>query len=119
MTNILVERFLAVEEWNALYEQRLSDLQAELLDSGVADSVLERWAAIITSSGLVDADTIATESDQISAQSADSSERLTVDPSDILTPPTSMKRDVNIDHPRTTTTTTTSSTGDSPTTCRR
>jgi spore coat protein CotH len=59
--NPLVDRFLANEEWNALYEQATVDLRAALYDSGTASSILEQWSSIVSSSGLVDAATIAND----------------------------------------------------------
>lgn len=56
--NPLVDRFLANEEWNALYEQAKVDLQASLYESGTASSVLAQWSAIVAESGLVDQSTI-------------------------------------------------------------
>ncbi|MGD9700927.1 MAG: CotH kinase family protein [Acidimicrobiia bacterium] len=67
-SNVLVERFLAVDAWQALYDERIDELRAELYESGIADNVLTSWTAIITSSGLVDDATIAAESDQIAQQ---------------------------------------------------
>ena len=56
--NPLVDRFLADEEFNALYEQATTDLQTALYDSGTASEVLAQWSAIVTSSGLVDDATV-------------------------------------------------------------
>lgn len=56
--NPLVDRFLANEEWNALYEQAKADLQVSLYDSGTAVSILEQWSSIVLSSGLVDQSTV-------------------------------------------------------------
>lgn len=56
--NPLVDRFLANEEWNALYEQAKVDLQTTLYDSGTASTVLEQWSSIVSSSGLVDQSTV-------------------------------------------------------------
>ena len=56
--NPLVDRFLANEEWNALYEQAKVDLQAALYGSGTASSILEEWSVIVAESGLVDESTI-------------------------------------------------------------
>ena len=65
--NPLVDRFLANEEWNALYEAKLAGLQAGLLDSGTAAAVLDEWSSIVADSGLVDQPTIDTESSVIAA----------------------------------------------------
>ena len=63
--NPLVDRFLADEEWNALYEAKRAELQASLLDSGTATAVLAEWSSIVADSGLVDQATIDTESSAI------------------------------------------------------
>ncbi|PCJ22568.1 MAG: hypothetical protein COA96_14075 [SAR86 cluster bacterium] len=67
-SNILVQRFLEVEEWNALYEQKLEELRASLYDSGVAAEILALWEIIVASSGLVDSETIAAEAEPIALQ---------------------------------------------------
>jgi spore coat protein CotH len=61
-SNVLVERYLAMDEFDALYEQQLESLRAALFDSGVADEVLAAWAEVVESSGLVDSTVIAEES---------------------------------------------------------
>jgi spore coat protein CotH len=66
-TNVLVERFLANPEWQALYEDRLAELTASLFDSGVAADLLAEWQAVVESSGLVDATTVTSEADRIAA----------------------------------------------------
>jgi spore coat protein CotH len=65
--NVLVERFLAVPAWADLVETRTAELRTDLYGSGVADRVLESWAAIVASSGLTDEATIDAESSQIAA----------------------------------------------------
>ena len=67
-TNPLVQRFLAVEAWNTLYETRLEELRESLFGSGVAADVLAAWQDIVTSSGLVDADTVTSEASGIADQ---------------------------------------------------
>jgi len=67
-SNVLVERFLAVDEWNALYEEKVAQLQAELYDGGVAQGVLDQWSTIVASSALVDDATIAGDAERISQQ---------------------------------------------------
>ena len=59
--NPLVERFLANDEWNALYEQATAGLEATLYASGTASAILDQWSAIVTSSGLVDDATVETD----------------------------------------------------------
>jgi spore coat protein CotH len=66
--NVLVQRFLAVAQWETLYQERLTELRTALYDSDVADSLLARWTEIIRSSGLVEDSTITTEADQIAQQ---------------------------------------------------
>ena len=67
-TNPLVQRFLAVDAWNTLYETRLEELRESLFGSGVAADVLAAWQDIVTSSGLVDADTVTSEASGIADQ---------------------------------------------------
>ncbi len=66
-SNVLVERFTAVEEWADLVEQAKADLTAELYDSGYAEEVLDRWSAVLTEQAgdLVDAGTVEEEADAI------------------------------------------------------
>ena len=67
-TNPLVQRFLAVDAWNELYETRQEELRESLFGSGVAAKVLAAWQGIVTSSGLVDADTVTSEASGIADQ---------------------------------------------------
>jgi spore coat protein CotH len=66
-SNVLVERFTAVEEFADLVEQARADLTESLYSSGVADDVIDRWADLLTSQAgdLVDADTVAEEADAV------------------------------------------------------
>lgn len=68
-SNVLVERFKANEDFNALYEQASVDLEEQLFTSGTAQEVLDGWVAVISdqASDLVDAETLETEAAQISA----------------------------------------------------
>ncbi len=66
--NILVERFLAVDAWQELYDTRLAELQKSLFDSGVAQNLLSTWEDIVSTTGLVDETTIADEATRISDQ---------------------------------------------------
>ena len=65
--NVLVDRFLANPEFAALYDQALVDLDAALYESGDAPEVLATWVAVLSTSDLVDADTIAIEAAAIAA----------------------------------------------------
>jgi spore coat protein CotH len=69
-SNILVERFHANAEFEALYQQKLTELRSELYDSGTADEILARWVATLTehATDLIDAATISEEADAIDDQ---------------------------------------------------
>lgn len=69
-SNILVERFHANAEFEALYQQKLTELRNELYDSGTADEILARWVATLTehATDLIDAATISEEADAIDDQ---------------------------------------------------
>ncbi len=66
-SNPLVERFLANEEFNALYESRLAELTEQLIASGDAESVLADWVDLLQTqaSDLVTTETIQSESSVI------------------------------------------------------
>jgi spore coat protein CotH len=66
--NILVQRFHANGEFQALYQKRLSELKEQLYASGVAGDVLATWVNVLETqaSGLVDAGTVETEAAKIS-----------------------------------------------------
>jgi spore coat protein CotH len=66
-TNVLVERFTAVEEWADLVDQAKADLTEELYDSGYAEEVLDQWVQVLTEQAgdLVDADVVQEEADAI------------------------------------------------------
>ena len=66
-SNPLVERFLADEEFNVLYETRLAELTDELIASGNADAILADWVDLLqTRAGdLVSADTVESEAADI------------------------------------------------------
>lgn len=68
-SNVLVERFTAVEEWSDLVDQAKADLTAELFDSGYAAEVLDQWVSVLTEQAgdLVDASTVEEEADAIRA----------------------------------------------------
>ncbi|MEZ5375098.1 MAG: CotH kinase family protein [Acidimicrobiales bacterium] len=61
-SNPLVERFLAVDEFAALTDAALDQLQSDLFDSGRAEEILDRWTGVLeTVPELIDADTVAAE----------------------------------------------------------
>jgi spore coat protein CotH len=68
-SNVLVERFTAVEEWADLVEQAKADLTEELVDSGYAEEVLDQWVGVLTEQAgdVVAADTVQQEADAIRA----------------------------------------------------
>ena len=68
-SNILVERFLANDEWQSLYAERLDDLRASLYESGVAGAILDSWADLLEAEAgdLVAASVITHEGDSIAA----------------------------------------------------
>ncbi len=65
--NILAERFKANSDFNAMYEQALTDLRAELYASGEAQSILDTWTSVLTEQAgdLVSADTVTAEAKTI------------------------------------------------------
>jgi spore coat protein CotH len=65
--NILAERFKANADFNALYEQALTDLRAELYASGEAQTILDTWTSVLTEQAgdLVSADTVTAEAKTI------------------------------------------------------
>ena len=65
--NILAERFKANSDFNAMYEQALTDLRAELYASGEAQSILDTWTTVLTEQAgdLVGADTVTAEAKTI------------------------------------------------------
>lgn len=66
-SNVLVERFTAVDAWADLVEQAKADLTADLVDSGFAEDVLAARVAVLTEQAgdLVDAATVQEEADAI------------------------------------------------------
>ena len=69
-SNILVERFLATDEFAALYAEAQETLQAELVDSGIAADALQEWTQVLIddAADLVTVDVIQQESDDLAAQ---------------------------------------------------
>jgi len=67
--NPLSERFMATASFAALVDAATASLQAELYDSGEAQSILDEWSSVLTAqaSDLVSADTISTEAASIAA----------------------------------------------------
>jgi spore coat protein CotH len=68
--NVLVERFMSNETFSGLYEERLAELQAELVDSGAAEEIVADLAEslLATAGDLVASDTITSEADAIRTQ---------------------------------------------------
>ncbi|MFV0308967.1 MAG: CotH kinase family protein [Desertimonas sp.] len=66
-SNVLVERFLAVETWNARYQDKLTELRAELVEGGTAAEVVTAWSEVMASSGLASNATISAEAASIIA----------------------------------------------------
>jgi hypothetical protein len=64
-----VERFLADTDFNALYETALDDLQEELVDSGLAETILDQWTEVLVrdASDLVEPATVNAEADALVA----------------------------------------------------
>lgn len=60
--NLLKERFLASESFEAVYATQYAAVHDALYGSGQAIAELERLSAVISGSGLVDAATLAQES---------------------------------------------------------
>jgi spore coat protein CotH len=68
--NVLVERFMADETFSGLYEERLTELQADLVDSGAAEEIVAdlEESLLATAGDLVASDTITSEADAIRTQ---------------------------------------------------
>lgn len=67
-TNVLVERFLAVDSFEAMYDDALTELQESLIDSGLAQQLLDARIAILEgqASNLVTPDTVQEDAEVIS-----------------------------------------------------
>ncbi len=65
--NVLAERFLANDDFHALYDAALEDLRTALYASGEAQEILDTWVAVLTdqASDLVPAETIESEASAI------------------------------------------------------
>lgn len=66
-SNVLVERFLADDSFNALHAERLTELSDLLYTNGAADDVLTTWTTVLTEQALdlVPEDTIQSEASSI------------------------------------------------------
>jgi spore coat protein CotH len=69
-SNVLVERFREVAEFETLYQTKLAELRAELLDSGAAQEILDTWTSMLSeqATALVDQSVIDEEAAAISSQ---------------------------------------------------
>lgn len=69
-SNILAERFLAVDAFADLYESEITRLRAELIESGEAASLLDAWSEVLSSqaSDLVSAATITEEAEALAGK---------------------------------------------------
>lgn len=69
-SNILAERFLAVDAFADLYTSEVSRLRAELIESGEAASLLDAWSEVLSSqaSDLVSAATIREEAEALAGK---------------------------------------------------
>lgn len=65
--NPLVQRYTGIAEYADLVETRTSSLRAQLYDTGLAAEILSRWIDVLRdgANGLVDAETIASESEAV------------------------------------------------------
>jgi spore coat protein CotH len=68
-SNLLVQRFHASTEFEAVYQQRLSELKTQLYGTGAAAEVLAGWVKVLKThaSGLVDSATVDSEAAKITA----------------------------------------------------
>ena len=73
--NPLVDRFLENEEFAALYDQAVIDLQAVLIDSGALTDAVAAWTDVLTqgAADLVDEATITEEADAVAAYAEEQS----------------------------------------------
>ena len=65
--NPLSTRFLADEAFSALYEQKVSELTADLYESGKAQQILDKWSLLLTTQAadLIPAETVQAEAADI------------------------------------------------------
>jgi spore coat protein CotH len=68
--NVLVERFHENAQFEALYQEKLTELRSELYESGVAAEILGGWVETLTdgATDLVDQDTVSAEADAVQGQ---------------------------------------------------
>ena len=68
-SNVLTERFVAIDEYAELVAEKTAELTSQLFDSGVAADVLAEWVALLEAEAtdLVDEATIAEEAERIRA----------------------------------------------------
>ncbi len=67
-SNVLVERFKAHESFSALYAEALADLEVQLFDSGVAESIISAWTtALTTEPELITSEAVAADAATIRA----------------------------------------------------
>lgn len=66
-SNVLVERFLADDDFAALYDATMAELTSELFDSGLADELIDTWVEVLTTEAtdLVAATTVEADADAI------------------------------------------------------
>lgn len=66
-SNVLRDRMLEIDEFRSLYEKRLEELRAELIDSGLAAQIVVEWAEVLErdAADLVTGDAIATEAQRL------------------------------------------------------
>jgi spore coat protein CotH len=66
-SNILVQRFHANPEFEALYQESLAELKTQLYESGAAADILARWVILLETqaSDLIDQATVNTEAAKI------------------------------------------------------
>ena len=67
--NVLVERFLAVDEFDAMYTAATAELTDTLYVSGAAEEIIQSWVDVLSSdaNNLVDVPTIQADADAIAA----------------------------------------------------
>lgn len=65
--NVLRDRFLAVDEFRAMYEEALAELRISLFESGEVAAVLDAWVDVLEATDLVDAATVQQEAADIAA----------------------------------------------------
>ena len=68
--NVLSRRFLEIDDYEKLLQERKSELKAQLFDSGVGEQILAEWADLLRTqaSDLVDVKTIDTEAQRIAGR---------------------------------------------------